>query len=778
MAGRTPGKDDAAARQRSNARPHARQPQKAAPRTSGRAPSSPKAAGRAPKPPATSRKPSSSSSARKRRDASSYNAPSLWTKDAPKAPSSGGPVLRALSFVGRALLAVLALVGKGIGWAFRSLGSLVSRSRAALAVVVVAVVLAAGGLVDLGLNWGRAYAGVSIGEIDVSGKTADEMRDLVEQTYAGRLQAGAVTVYASDEAAARVADAMAQAEDAALAEQRSVEEERERRQLWTTDANALSASLPVDDLVDEALAVGREEGGLGARAAALFGGWNVKARADYDAAALEALAADVDATIGSPRVDFGIAVQDGQASVTEGHDGDMVDRGEFASELDRAFLESAGGGGSFVARAEHAPLRIDRDGAQAACDAVNAAIAAGARFSYAGTSWEASATDLGDWVTAAPEERDGAWTLVPAIDEVRAKPAILAHVQETRTGDPVHVTFERDGDDVLVRTDGSGEVPLAGATASALNAALFGEEALEHADVEVDAGGASAHRPASGEPVEVTVGSGSAPAASTFDEALELGLVAKVSEYTTEYTSGAGTENRNHNIHLVSDLLNNSIAEAGGGTWSFNGTAGECNAERGFLGAGAIIDGEYDDAVGGGICQVATTVFNAVYEAGYPVPTRHNHSLYIASYPAGRDAAVSWPDLDLVWKNDTASDVLMRTSYTDGSVTVTLYGVDPGYRVSTDVGEWTEGEKHKTKTERDDTLSPGTSYVKTAGTDGKKITVIRTVASSDGSILHEDPFYSTYDPVTEVVVAGPEAPEKTADASAGGDAAKKQNEEG
>ncbi|RDB62402.1 vanomycin resistance protein VanB [Gordonibacter sp. 28C] len=773
MAGRTPGKDDAARRARPSARPHARQPQKGGARPAKRAASSPSAAtGRVPKAAPASRKAPSVSSARKRPSGSSYNAPSLWTKDAPKAPSSGGAARRALSFVGRALLAVLALAGLGIGWAFRSLGSLMSRSRAALVVVVVAVVLLVGGLADLGLNWGRAYAGVSIGEIDVSGKTADEMRELVGQTYAGRLEAGSVAVYASDEAAARVSDALAQTEDEALAEQRSLEEARANKQLWTVDANALSATLPVDDFVAEALAVGREEGGLGARVAALFGGWRVEVRADYGESALEGLASDIDATIGDPRVDFGIAVSDGQASVTEGHDGHMVDRTAFARELDRAFLGNVNGTGSFVARAEYAPLRIDRDGAQAACDAVNAAIAAGARFSYAGTSWEASATDLGDWVTAAPEEREGSWALVPAIDEARAKPAILTHVQETRTGDPVHVTFERDGDDVLVRTDGSGEVPLAGATASALNAALFGEGALGEADVEVDRGGASAHRPASGEPVEVVVGSGLAPAASTFDEALELGLVAKVSEYTTEYTSGAGTENRNHNIHLVSDLLNNSIAQADGGTWSFNGTAGECNAERGFLGAGAIIDGEYDDAVGGGICQVATTVFNAVYEAGYPVPTRHNHSLYIASYPAGRDAAVSWPDLDLVWKNDTASDVLMRTSYTDGSVTVTLYGVDPGYRVSTDVGEWTEGEKHKTKTERDDTLSPGTSYVKTAGTDGKSITVIRTVASSNGSLLREDPFYSTYDPITEVVIAGPETQEKADGAATDGDAAK------
>ena len=781
MMGRTPGTGGAPRRQRTDPQPASRPGRRPASRAAkgpaaraGRAssPASPKA-GR------PSTRASHAAATRKggaspaRGQASPfYNAPSLWTKGAPSKPPAGGPVRRALGFTGRALLSVLALAGRGASWAARSLGSLVRRSRVALAVTVLAAALVAGGAVDFGLNWGKAYAGVSIGEVDVSGKDAEEMRALVEQAYAARLAAGSATVFASDDAAARVADAAAQAEDEALAEQRSVEEARAAKQLWTADATALGAVLPAEQLVEEALAVGREEGGLGARLAALFGGWTVEVRADYDAGALEELAADIDATIGSPRVDFGLAVDAGQARVTEGHDGSMVDRAAFARELDRAYLTSPDGRGSFVARAEYAPLRIDRNEAQAACDAVNAAIADGARFTWAGTSWEATAADLGEWVVATPVEHDGGWVLAPSLDEAKAKPAILAHVQQTRTGDPVHVTFERADDEVRVRTDGAGEVPLAAEMARALDAALFG--AADGAGG--DGGSASAHRPGPGQPVEVAVGSGTAPETSTFDEAVSLGLVAEISSYTTEFTSGAGTENRNHNIRLVSDLLNNSVAPAGG-TWSFNGTSGECNAERGFLGAGAIIDGEYDDAVGGGICQVATTVFNAVYDAGYPVPTRHNHSLYIASYPAGRDAAVSWDELDLVWKNDGASDVLMRTSYTDTSVTVTLYGVDPGYHVSTDVGEWTEGEKHKTKTERDDSMAPGTSYVKTAGTDGRKITVIRTVTSSDGSILHEDPFYSTYDPITEVVVAGPETQEKTDGAAAGDDAAKKQNEE-
>ena len=93
----------------------------------------------------------------------------------------------------------------------------------------------------------------------------------------------------------------------------------------------------------------------------------------------------------------------------------------------------------------------------------------------------------------------------------------------------------------------------------------------------------------------------------------------------------------------------------------------------------------------------------------------------------------------------------------DGSVTATLYGVDPGYRVSTTTGDWGEGEKYATRTKTDETLAPNTSYVKTRGTDGRTITVIRTVKDESGTFLHEDAFNSVYDSVTEVVVEGPKS---------------------
>ena len=177
---------------------------------------------------------------------------------------------------------------------------------------------------------------------------------------------------------------------------------------------------------------------------------------------------------------------------------------------------------------------------------------------------------------------------------------------------------------------------------------------------------------------------------------------------------------------------------------------------EGVSGSGRIIDGEYTDSVGGGICQVATTVFDAVYESGLPIVERHNHSLYIASYPAGRDAAVSYPELDLVWRNDTSSDVLVKVSTQVGSVTATLYGVDPGYQVTTETGQWEAGKKYSTTTKVDDTLAPGTSYVKTRGTDGSIIEVTRTVKDVNGNIVRQDLFASVYDPINEVILKGPD----------------------
>jgi vancomycin resistance protein YoaR len=110
-----------------------------------------------------------------------------------------------------------------------------------------------------------------------------------------------------------------------------------------------------------------------------------------------------------------------------------------------------------------------------------------------------------------------------------------------------------------------------------------------------------------------------------------MGITGTVGTYGTVY---GGDPNRIHNVQLVAHLVDGKLI-APGATFSFNGATGERTAEKGFLVAPVIINGELQTGLGGGICQVSTTVFNAAYEAGLPITARTNHALYISHYPLG-----------------------------------------------------------------------------------------------------------------------------------------------
>jgi hypothetical protein len=130
-----------------------------------------------------------------------------------------------------------------------------------------------------------------------------------------------------------------------------------------------------------------------------------------------------------------------------------------------------------------------------------------------------------------------------------------------------------------------------------------------------------------------------------------------VGSYTTTY---GGTPGRLHNVQLVAELIDGALV-APGARFSFNQTTGERNAAKGFEEAPVIINGELESGIGGGVCQVSTTVFNAAFEAGLSIEKRTNHALYISHYPIGRDATVNYPDFDLVFRNDTDHWLLLRT---------------------------------------------------------------------------------------------------------------------
>src|SRR5579859_2148114 len=190
-----------------------------------------------------------------------------------------------------------------------------------------------------------------------------------------------------------------------------------------------------------------------------------------------------------------------------------------------------------------------------------------------------------------------------------------------------------------------------------------------------------------------------------------MGVKELVSTYTTEF---GGVPNRIHNVQVVSHLIDDTLI-APGATFSFNQTTGDRTAAKGFLVAPVIINGELSTGLGGGVCQVSTTVFNAAYEAGLPITARTNHALYISHYPLGRDATVNYPDVDLKFVNDTGHWLLLRTFVTTSSLVVSLYGT-PQHRkvVSTTTPLVATGAVPQKKVP-DPTLAKGKTVVEQSG---------------------------------------------------------------
>jgi vancomycin resistance protein YoaR len=156
-----------------------------------------------------------------------------------------------------------------------------------------------------------------------------------------------------------------------------------------------------------------------------------------------------------------------------------------------------------------------------------------------------------------------------------------------------------------------------------------------------------------------------------------LGIKRQVSSFTTEHPSG---QPRVHNIHLAADVLNNTIVEPGQ-VFSLNEKLGPRTPEKGYLKAPVIGDGEFVEDYGGGVSQLTTTLYNAIFFGGYEDVEHTPHSIYISRYPMGREATINYGVTDLKFRNDTAYGVLIRTSYSTTSITVSFYGDNEGRNV-------------------------------------------------------------------------------------------------
>jgi vancomycin resistance protein YoaR len=236
------------------------------------------------------------------------------------------------------------------------------------------------------------------------------------------------------------------------------------------------------------------------------------------------------------------------------------------------------------------------------------------------------------------------------------------------------------------------------------------------------------------------------PPRVTTDRARTLGIREVIGTFTTRHPCCAP---RVKNIHTIADIVDGYVVLPGE-TFSLNGVVGKRDTARGFVQAPQILRGQFVKDVGGGVSQFATTTFNAVFFSGMKDIEHHPHSYYISRYPPGREATVSYPRPDLRWQDDAPTGVLIKTSYTERSITVTFWGTKR-YDISSESGPRTRVKPFgKEYVDRPD-CTPS------EGAEGFDIVVTRVFKDLSGNVLRREPFKTRYLPEPHFICGPPPA---------------------
>ena len=152
--------------------------------------------------------------------------------------------------------------------------------------------------------------------------------------------------------------------------------------------------------------------------------------------------------------------------------------------------------------------------------------------------------------------------------------------------------------------------------------------------------------------------------------AQEWGIKEEISTFTTHFPYNPP---RTNNMLIAAAALDGTIVRPGA-RFSLNGILGERTPAKGYRQAPVIYAGRLEKAYGGGVSQVSTTVFNAAFFSGVRIERYTSHSFYISRYPEGREATLSWPDVDQKWTNDSGFGILIHSYLSGNDLTVTFFG--------------------------------------------------------------------------------------------------------
>ncbi|WP_345565579.1 VanW family protein [Nonomuraea rosea] len=393
----------------------------------------------------------------------------------------------------------------------------------------------------------------------------------------------------------------------------------------------------------------------------------------------------------------------------EPQDGVLLDRDDAVQRISDAFLQ---GGGNVVLTLRPAKPVTSSETVQTALAKAKQAVSGPITLTIGGKQAQVSPALIAANLTY---NSDGDGTLAP---EFNAK-AVLAVVESSLVDaaqQPRDATYEIvDGKPVLVPAR----------TGRGVNDKLLARDAEK---VFADGGART-----------VPVRLGAVAPTVTTAEVRGLGIKEVVATFSTTYDC---CQPRVKNIQRMAQELDGHLVKPGQ-TFSLNEIVGERTIEDGYVEAGQIVGGRMVNIVGGGTSQFATTMYNAAFFGGFDDVEHQPMDYYAPRYPAGRDVALLYPDLDLKWRNDAEQGVLIKTAFTDTSVTVTLWSTKRYDKV-----EAVESERRSfTPFRRETSSAPG--CLPTTGEQGFTIDVTR-VFHQGGKVVKKDKKLTTkYRPQTQ-----------------------------
>ncbi len=226
-----------------------------------------------------------------------------------------------------------------------------------------------------------------------------------------------------------------------------------------------------------------------------------------------------------------------------------------------------------------------------------------------------------------------------------------------------------------------------------------------------------------------------------------------LSSFSTKYD--ASNIPRTTNLKLAMDKLNGVIV-ASGETFSYNKTLGKRTAESGYKEAGGYAGGKVVQTLAGGICQISSTLYDAVVYANLDIVERHNH-MFLAGYvSAGKDATVVYGSLDFQFKNTRKYPVMIKTNIGNGIAKISIYGIKEEVEYDVDiVTNVLSYTPFKVIYENDNSLAAGEQRVSQSGMNGCKSITYKILKLNGNEVSRSVLSSDSYDPMDKIIKVGP-----------------------